>query len=721
MAALEDSPLAAHEIRHTVDRPMARVTSKYFNRELSWLEFNQRVLDEAADTHIPLLERLKFLAITSSNLDEFFRVRVGSLQTLAFEGVTLPDPSGMQPLQQLAAIRRRVRQMTDDQYRLYREELEPALSAAGIRRLRTGELNAGQRRVLRQVFDDELFSVLTPMAVGSGSGFPLLVNQMLNVCVRLEPRADDPDKVPRFAVIPLGWTLSRFITLPTESGYGYLLLEDAIAQFVDQFFHGNAVVECIPFRITRNADISVEEDHAADFLSEMKQVLAERRSSHTVRLEIVEQASPEMLTFLRESLDVEPDGVYTLPSPLDLSAFFRIAERPGFDSLKYENWPPLASPEFPPGTKVFDVISTQDVLLYHPYESFDPVVQMIQEAADDPDVLAIKQTLYRTSRNSPIVAALLKAAERGKHVTAVVELKARFDEARNIEWARQLEHAGAQVIYGVKGLKTHSKICIIVRREPQGIQRYVHFGTGNYNELTSRIYSDASLLTSNSDLGADAITFFNSITGYSQPHGYREISSAPLGLREKLMEMIRAETIMAKEGRKARILAKVNSLVDPDIIDALYEASQAGVEVRLNVRGVCCLRPGVKGLSERIEVTSVIDRFLEHARILYFLHGGDQRVFISSADWMPRNLDRRVELLVPVEDPKCRDRLIHILETSFNDTAKTRKLTSNGLYRRPKVTPDSIRCQQALYEEAKQTLKAAEQDRQTTFEAHEAR
>lgn len=699
---------------------MARITAKYFNRELSWLEFNQRVLEEAADPQIPLLERLKFLAISSSNLDEFFRVRVGSLQTLASEGVTLADPSGMLPLQQLAAIRRRVRQMTDDQYRLYREELEPALSNAGIRRLRLNELNAGQKRVLKQAFDDELFSVLSPMAVRPGEDFPLLMNQMLNLCVRLQHDPGDPDRKPRFAVIPLGWTLSRFITLPTESGYGYLLLEDAITQFVDQFFIGNQVLECIPFRITRNADISVEEDQAADFLLEMKNVLEERRLSHCVRLEIVEHASGEMLTFLREALDVESDGVYTLPSPLDLAAFFRLSDRLGFDTLKYENWPPLDSPEFPPGTKIFDVISTQDVLLYHPYESFDPVVRLIQEAADDPDVLAIKQTLYRTSRNSPVVAALLRAAERGKHVTVVVELKARFDEARNIEWAQLLEHAGAQVIYGVRGYKTHSKVCIIVRREPQGIQRYVHFGTGNYNELTSKIYSDASLLTSNSDLGADAITFFNSITGYSQPQSYREIASAPLGLREKLLEMIRAETAFANEGRKARISVKVNSLVDPELIDAMYEASQAGVEIKLNVRGICCLRPGVKGLSERIEVISIVDRFLEHARILYFLHGGDERVFISSADWMPRNLDRRVELLVPVEDPKCRDRLIHILDTYFADTAKARKLTPNGIYKRPKPSADAVRSQHVLYEEARQKLRLAEHQRSTIFETHEA-
>lgn len=699
---------------------MARITSKYFNRELSWLEFNQRVLDEASDPQIPALERLKFLAISASNLDEFFRVRVGSLQTLASDGIVIADPSGMQPLQQLAAIRRRVRQMTDDQYRLFREELEPALSQAGIRRLRGNELNAGQRRVLRQVFESELHAVLTPMAVDAEADFPLLVNLMLNVAVRLAHRPDDPDKKPRYAMIPLGWNLSRFITLPSDSGYGYLLLEDAVTHFVEQFFEGVPVLECIPFRITRNADISVEEDQSADYLSEMKHVLDERRSSHCVRLEVHDQASPELLTFLRRGLEVDADSVYPLPSPLDLSALMRLADRPGFDHLRYDAWPPVQSPEFPPGQSLFEVLANQDVLLQHPYESFEPVVQLIQAAAEDPDVLAIKQILYRTSRNSPIVAALLRAAERGKHVTAVVELKARFDEARNIEWARQLEQAGAQVIYGVRGLKTHAKVCIIVRREPQGIQRYIHFGTGNYNEQTAKLYSDVSLLTSNPDLGADAVTFFNSITGYSQPHGYRELASAPLGLRDKLLEMIRAETSFAKEGRKARILAKVNSLVDPDLIDALYEASQAGVEIKLNVRGICCLRPGVKGTSERIEVTSIIDRFLEHARIVYFQHGGDQRVFISSADWMPRNLDRRIELLVPVVDTRCRDRLIHMLDIYFADQAKARKLNSNGLYRRLRLPIDAPRAQQILYEEACETLKLAEQHRRTTFETYEA-
>lgn len=699
---------------------MSRQKTNYLNRELSWLDFNQRVLEEAADTSIPLLERLKFLAISASNLDEFFRVRVGGLQTLERQHVTRPDPAGLTPEQQLTAIRRRVRQMVEEQYRIYREELEPQMSATGLRQLRPTELSATQKRVLKQVFQEEIYPVLTPMAVNAEDEFPLLTSQGLNICVRLKG-VDGSDEQSRFAIIALRGALARIIGLPSDSGFAFLLLEDAVSLYVNEFFpgEGDKVLESVPFRITRNADMSVREDSAEDLMEEMTNVLDARRHGDYVRLEIIESASPELQGFLRRVLEVQPESVYPSKGPLDLSAFFRLSDRPGFDHLKVEAWPPLSSADFPPGVSVFEVLSTQDVLLYHPHESFDPVVKFIEQAADDPDVLAIKQTLYRTSRDSPIVSALMRAAERGKNITAIVELKARFDEARNIEWARQLEHAGAQVIYGVKGLKTHAKICLVVRREPQGIQRYIHFGTGNYNEQTSRLYSDVSLFTCNPDFGSDAVAFFNAVTGYSQPSRYHKIAAAPLGLRDRLLEMIRAETEFCREGRPGRIGIKINALVDPVLIDALYEASSSGVQIRLNVRGVCCLRPGVKGLSENIEVVSIIDRFLEHARILYFHHGGDDRVFISSADWMPRNLDRRVELLVPVEDPRCRDRLMHILDVCFSDTVKARKLTSAGVYRRTKPGgTDSIRSQQKLYEEAREAQQIALQQQRTSFEPH---
>ncbi len=700
---------------------MESAEPRYFNRELSWLEFNQRVLEEAQDPDVPLLERLKFLAITSSNLDEFFMVRVGGLQILREQGRNKPDPAGMTPEMQLAAIRERTSRMMEDQYACLLESLDPQLAEAGIRRLEGGDLNERQQMLLQRIFADEIYPVFTPMAVSNDQPFPLLVNQTLNVCVRLSPAEGETE--PRWAVIPLGRSARRFLTLQSEGGYAYMLLEDAVALHASRFFPGERIEECVPFRITRNADLSIREDQAADLLSEMEEVLDARKQSDCVRLELASTASPLLRRFLQTCLRVADDEVFITPGPLDLAAFMRIAELPGYDHLKYEPWPPKPSPDVDLRTSIFSILSRRDVLLHHPYESFEPVVRLIEEAADDPDVLAIKQTLYRTSRNSPIVAALCRAAEKGKHVTAIVELKARFDEERNIEWAKSLEQSEVQVIYGVKGLKTHAKVCIIVRREPHGVQRYLHFGTGNYNEITARIYGDISYMTSDEELGADASSFFNAISGYSQPQRFRKIEAAPIGLREKLLEMIHNETQRKLQGQKAQIAAKLNSLVDPQIIDALYAASQAGVKIRLNVRGICCLRPGVPGLSENISVISIVDRYLEHARIVYFYHGGDERVFISSADWMPRNLDRRVELLVPIEDAALRRRLVNLLDVYFRDTAKARRLEPDGSYTR--VRPSGrrkkpVRCQQVFYQEACDALKRAEQSRRTAFEPYRA-
>lgn len=694
---------------------------RYLNRELSWLEFDQRVLDEATDQSLPLLERLKFLAITGSNLDEFFRVRVGGLQLLVAQGVTRPDPAGLTPQQQLDAIGQRVRQFVETQYACYLGDLEPKLAAAGVKRIRSDGLNQTQRRILRQVFENEVFPLLTPAAVTTAADFPLLPNQTLAVCVRLGPAGGSPDEPDRYAIIPFGPAVSRFLPLPSEPGVAHLLLEDAVQMYAERFFVGEKVLECIPFRMTRNADISLQEDAAADLLDEMEQVLHERRLGDCVRLEIGAAASETLLGFLTQVLQAPTDQIYRIPGPLDLAAYFRVAEQPGFEGLKYEPWPPLASPECPPGERLCDIVSQRDVLLCHPYESFEPVLRLIEEASVDKDVLAIKQTLYRTSRDSPIVAALLRAAENGKHVTAVVELKARFDEARNIAWARRLEEAGAQVIYGVKGLKTHAKCCLIVRRGgEQGIQRIVHFGTGNYNEATSRLYSDVSLMTADPDLGEDAVSFFNAITGYSQPQRYRKLEAAPLTLRDTLLDLIQVEIEQARDGLPARILAKVNALVDPVLIDALYQASQAGVQIKLNVRGICCLRPGVKKLSDNIEVVSIVDRFLEHARIISFHHSGDPRVFIASADWMPRNLDRRIELLVPIEDPRSAERLTDILEVYFRDNVKARKLLPDGSHAR--LRPDEgetpVRAQQELYELFRSGLKTMNSARRTHFEPH---
>jgi polyphosphate kinase len=498
------------------------------------------------------------------------------------------------------------------------------------------------------------------------------------------------------------------------------MLEDVVAMLIDRFFPGEDVLECVPFRLTRNADMGLREDQAFDLLAQMEELLDARKESDCVRLEIADHASPELLGFLRDALSLGEGDVFAVPGPLDLSALRQLADLAGFDDLRYPPWPPQPSPGVDPTVPMFDVLAHRDLLLYHPYDSFEPVVRLIEEAARDPDVLAIKQILYRTSRDSPVVAALARAAEQGKYVTAVVELKARFDEARNIEWARSLEQAGVQVIYGIKGFKTHAKVCIIVRREPQGIQRYLHLGTGNYNEQTARLYSDVSFMTANEELAADATNFFNAISGYSQPQRFRKIEAAPIGLRERLVEMIESETHRKQQGQKAQIAAKLNSLVDPQIIDALYAASQAGVKVRLNVRGICCLRPGVPGLSENISVVSIVDRYLEHARILYFYHGGDERVFISSADWMPRNLDRRIELLVPVEDPASQKRLIAILETHLQDTVKARQLTADGVYEpvKPRGRRKPFRSQEELYRQACEAVKEEEQLKRTAFETH---
>jgi polyphosphate kinase len=696
-------------------------TSKYINRELSWLEFNQRVLSEAQDKTVPLLERLKFLAITGSNFDEFFMVRVGGLQIQVARGMTKPEPSGMTPSEQLAAISVATHRMMADQYACFMDNLEPKLVESGIKRVRRGELSERQRQVAEQILSNEIFPICTPIAIPSPERFPQLINQTMNVCVRLAPDTKIGPQA-RFAVIPFGRSLRRFITLPAERGYAYTLVEDVVSMFVERFFPGERVLECVPFRITRNADIALQDDSAADLLSDMEELLAERKKSDCVRLETTEEASPELLGFLRTTLDVGIDDVFSAPGPLALSDFMQLTDLQGFDQLRNEPWPPQPHPDIDPSQKMFDVLARRDVLLCHPYESFDPVVRLIEEAADDPEVLAIKQTLYRTSRTSPIVASLARAARRGKYVTAVVELKARFDEARNIEWAKQLELADVQVIYGVKGLKTHGKVCVIVRREPHGIARYVHFGTGNYNEITSRIYSDISFMTCNEELGADATSFFNAITGYSQPQPFRKIDMAPIGLRDKLVEMIESETRRRQQGQKALIVAKLNSLVDSQIIDALYAASQAGVSIKLNIRGICCLRPGVTGLSENIEVISIVDRYLEHARILYFYHGGDERAFISSADWMPRNLDSRVELLVPVEEVASRRRLISILDTYFKDTLKARRLLPDGSYERikPRGRKKAQESQEILYREAREGVQHAKQSRTMTFEPHRA-
>lgn len=698
--------------------------ARFFNRELSWLEFNQRVLDEARDPSLPLLERLRFLAITASNLDEFFMVRVGGLQTLVERGSQKRDPAGMTPAEQLEAIGARVAELTHDQYQCWLNDIEPALEQAAIRRLRPADLSATQERLVRRVFNDEIVSLVAPLAVSGQDDFPLLLNRSISMCVRLErdSREEPGEKEVRHAIIPFGRIPMRFVTLPSEGTYSFVLLEEVVEQFVTQFFPDEKLLECIAFRITRNADMAIREDLASDLLGEMQQLLTDRTESDCVRLEVADWASDELVTFLQNCLGVEDRDTFCIPGPLDMTAFFQVADAGTGDGNSYTRWPPQPSPDVDPQESIFESIARRDILLYHPYDSFDPVVRLVDEAADDPDVLAIKQTLYRTSRNSPIVAALARAAQKGKHVTVIVELKARFDEERNIEWARSLEQAGVQVFYGVKGLKTHCKICIVVRREPQGIQRYVHFGTGNYNDATARLYSDASVMTCNETFGSDAISFFNSITGYSLPRPMHHLALAPLTLRDRITELIEAEIEFKRQGQDTSITAKLNSLVDPAIIEHLYRASQEGVRVRLNIRGICCLKPGIVGLSDNITVVSVVDRFLEHARIMHFERGGDHRVLISSADWMPRNLDRRVELLVPIEDHAIRDSLIEILDSSFRDTIKGRRLHPDGKYHAITDVKNAlpVPVQEWLYQQTCERVARAKESRQTIFEPHRA-
>ncbi len=700
---------------------------RFINRELSWLEFNRRVLDQAADASLPLLERAKFLAITSSNLDEFMMVRVGSLKLQYERNAMVRDPSGLTVAEQLEAVAHRCKEIVARQYRVLLDSLEPLLADVDIGRVDLSDCSDRCSEAADHRFQNDVFAVLSPQAVFEERPFPLLQGLGVHLCVRLRadpesapPQAAEGEQPPQwdFAIVPLGRTVPRMLPMPSDRGHAYLLLEDLVKHYIDDFFPGREVVECIAFRITRNADVELREDSAADLMVGMEEVLESRRQSRVVRLEYTAKASDPMIAFLSEKMQLRSQDLFPIEGPLDLTYLFMLHGLEGFDSLRDDPWPPQSTPAIDPTESMFTTIAGGDVLMMHPYERFDPVVRLIEEAAVDPDVLAIKQVLYRTSRNSPIVAALVRAAEHGKYVSVIVELKARFDEARNIEWAREMEQAGVQVIYGIRGLKTHAKVCIIVRRESQGVVRYMHFGTGNYNEVTANLYSDVTLLTCNEGLGSDATAFFNGVTGASQPLQLQHLSAAPTTLRKRILDLIETETRRCVEGQKAEIVAKVNALVDTEVIDALYRASQAGVKIQLNVRGVCCLRPGVKGLSESIRVVSIVDRFLEHARVIYFRHGNHYELFISSADWMPRNLDRRIELLVPVDDEACRKKLLTTLRSYFKDNTNTWEMQPTGAYERISSGDHPVRVQKLLYDQACKAMRTIKQNRRTRFETH---
>ncbi len=685
---------------------------RYLNRELSWLEFDRRVLEQAADPAIPLLERVRFLAISASNLDEFFMVRVGGLSMLARQGRAPRDISGRTPREQLAAIAERVRELVDRQYSLWTQELLPALERTGLQRVTWEQLNPEARRHAERLWEDEVLPLLTPRAVSPEEPWPRLGGLTLHMAARLRrPSAGPWPAGEGWAMVAIPRSLPRWFSLPGERSFRFIFTEDLLRALAPRLWPGAELLETAMFRLTRNADLELAEDQAADLLSGMEDILAARRESDVVRLEIEADVSSATAEWLRAGLGVPPAQVTRAAGPLGLADLRSLADLPGFEQLRFAPWPPADPPGWRRSEPLLLQIARRDLLLYTPFESYDPVVQFVEEAADDPDVLAIKQTLYRTSRDSPIIAALIRAAESGKQVTALVELKARFDEERNIEWARALERAGVQVIAGVRGYKVHAKCCLVVRRESGGIRRYVHFGTGNYNERTARQYCDISLLTAADDYGADAAAFFNAVTGLSEPGAFRRIEMAPLGLRRRVLELIEGERRHAEAGGRARIIVKVNSLSDRELIDALYAASRAGVEITLLVRGICCLRPGVPGLSDRIRVVSVVDRFLEHARILWFHRGGDPAVFISSADWMLRNLDKRVELLIEVVDPAARRRLEKILEICATDNAQAWELQPDGSYvrLRPPARGARVRSQQRLYELAQRAARLAQQ------------
>jgi polyphosphate kinase len=685
----------------------------FVNRELSWLEFNERVLAEARNPDVPLLERLKFLTIVAANLDEFFMVRVAGLMGQRLADVADQPADGMSAVAQLEAISRRARRMFDDMSVALREELFPELAAHGVRITTMRELDAASREHVRQHFRAQVLPVLTPLAIDPGHPFPHLRNKSLNLIAMLAGNRQK-DTTPAFAVVQVPGVLKRLVQVPgVEGRAAFVLLDDIIAAHIGELFPGFRCLGAWSFRLVRNFDLTIDDEEAEDLLESVQQEVRRRDRGAAVRLTIDASASPEAIEMLRESLHLSQEFVYPFDGPLNLVDLIALAQpldkEPG---LRDEAFRPQVLPPFRDEENPFEIIAKGDVLLHHPYESFDPVVQFIEHAAHDPQVLAIKQTLYRTSGDSPIVKSLVRAAENGKQVTALVEIKARFDEENNILWARKLEESGVHVVYGLVGLKTHAKAALVVRREGEQLRRYVHLGTGNYNPATARLYTDVSLFTARPEFGEDATSLFNLLTSCTAPPTWRKITVAPLGLHERILGLVEREAANARAGRPARIIAKMNALVDPDVILALYRASIAGVEIDLIVRGICCLRPGIPGVSERIRVTSIIDRFLEHARVFLFEAGGAREVYATSADWMPRNFQRRVEVLFPIEDEAIKARLVReILGTQLEDNVKAWRMRPDGGYvRKAPVEGDAlVRCQRRFLALARDLAEKADQ------------
>ena len=657
---------------------------EYFrNRELSWIQFDDRILSEAKDTTLPLLERIKFLSITASNLDEFFMVRVASLKDQVHANYKKEDIAGMRPAEQLEQIGMELHRFVADQYQTY-QDLLPLLEAEGLYLVPSHEsLSTADSVYVDQYFMDTVYPVLTPMAVDSSRPFPLIRNKSLNIAALILSKKEKKAE-PEFATVQVPSVLPRLVQIPTTDGSTRLiLLEEIIERNIQKLFLNYDVVCAHPYRIERNSDLGIDEEDAEDLLKEIQRSLKRRQWGEAIKLEIDAGVDKKLLRVLKKELEIKDEDVYLINGPLDLTFLMKAYGVDGFEELRVEKYIPQPVPEIDPELSLFENIRKGDILLHHPYQTFDPVVDFVRQASIDPKVLAIKQTLYRVSGNSPIIAALIKAADNGKQVTVLVELKARFDEENNIGWALKLEKAGCHVIYGLKGLKTHSKITLVVRNEEDGIRRYVHLGTGNYNDSTAKLYTDMGLLTCSNAIGEDATAVFNMLSGYSEPLGWNKLSVAPLWLRKRFLSLIERETRHAKEGRSAHIIAKMNSLCDRGIIAALYAASAAGVKIELIVRGICCLKVGIPGVSENISVRSIVGNFLEHSRIFYFYNDGDSEIYMGSADWMPRNLDRRVEILFPVENPQLKEEVMHILEVQLADNVKAHQLQADGTYTKP--------------------------------------
>lgn len=665
----------------------------FYNRELSWLKFNLRVLKEASVKDTPLLERLKFIAITASNLDEFFMVRVAGLWDNFDNGVEKRDASGLSVKEQLDAISEAAHEQVKTQSK-YLLALMKEMDGVGLHFRRAANLTDLGKDWLEEYYREVVYPVLTPMAVDASRPFPFLANKTLNLAVELINGEGEHS----MGLVQVPSVLDRITEIPCEAKRTFVFLEDIIASHCSDLFNGCQILDMVPFRVTRDSDLDVDEDDIDDLLKEVEKSLRKRKRGAPVRLEIYKTNNNRIKKFLEENLDVSDMEVYEINAPLDATCFFKFTGLKGMWPWLYEPFKPQQPAELLESEDIFAAIRQKDILLHHPYESFDPVVKLVNDAANDPKVLAIKQTLYRVSGNSPIVAALAKAAENGKQVTVLVELKARFDEENNIIWARRLEQAGCHVIYGLVGLKTHAKIILIVRKEANGIKRYLHLGTGNYNDNTAKLYTDLGLMTANDQFGSDASAFFNLLSGYSEPPVWNKLVMAPLGLREKIYALIDNEIALAKAGKGGHIIAKMNSLIDQPVIQKLYEASANGVQIELIVRGICGLRTGIEGISENITVRSIVGRQLEHSRIFWFANGGNEQLYLSSADWMPRNLNDRVELFFPVESEDHLARVKGLLDLYLRDNVGAHMMQSNGAYRRVRNKAEVVSAQSHLYE-----------------------